>query len=486
MADIRDILDIEQPIIPEITRETLLNGDKAKKKYITAKAVKRPEGMHREVFALLYNDNKDLPPLLPTDTGKAYKPNKAKLGMRKVRKWVWAPFTNPARKDNGVFYHWKRVTDEPKEYPFAQFNKQVSIPSYSDAEYNQYLRCEDWSQAETDHLMDLCQRFDLRFIVIHDRWDKAAFRDRSIEDLKERYYNICAILSKVKTNPWSNTVTMVNGEKRVYHYDAEHERKRKEQLKRLFDRTQEQIEEEQTLLAELKKIEARKREREKKTQDLQKLISRADGAAVGGSGPVGSDGAVGLARRHDRKLHKKKLVAQQRPIRTVENVSIELSGIRFPEARGAGVWLRSQRMKLPAGIGQRKVKAIEHELRQMNIDVVPIPTEMICRHFNELRSDISLALDLKTALGSYEYELQALRHQYEALNPGKASSGARRRRRRRPPTPSRLKGPRKQKSFAYKLLKRGLAKSFAYKLLKRGLANLMSPTSTSGVAPPLV
>ncbi|GBO99358.1 hypothetical protein EVAR_589_1 [Eumeta japonica] len=53
------------------------------------------------------------------------------------------------------------------------------------------------------------------------------------------------------------------------------------------------------------------------------------------------------------------------------------------------------------------------------------------------------------------------------------SGGARRRRRRRPPTASRLKGPRKQKSFAYKLL-------------KRGLANLMSPTSTSGVAPPLI
>ncbi|GBP96604.1 hypothetical protein EVAR_65157_1 [Eumeta japonica] len=67
----------------------------------------------------------------------------------------------------------------------------------------------------------------------------------------------------------------------------------------------------------------------------------------------------------------------------------------------------------------------------------------------------------------------------------RTSGGARRRRRRRPPTVSRLKGPRKQKSFAYKLLKRGLAKSFAYKLLKRSLANLMSPTSTSGVAPPL-
>lgn len=45
----------------------------------------------------------------------------------------------------------------------------------------------------------------------------------------------------MKTNPWSNTVTMVNGEKRIYHYDAEHERKRKEQLRRLFDRTQDQV-----------------------------------------------------------------------------------------------------------------------------------------------------------------------------------------------------------------------------------------------------
>lgn len=70
MADILDILDIEQPAASEVSRDSIIHGDKAKKKYVTAKAVKRPEGMHREVFALLYNDNNDLPPLLPTDTGK--------------------------------------------------------------------------------------------------------------------------------------------------------------------------------------------------------------------------------------------------------------------------------------------------------------------------------------------------------------------------------------------------------------------------------
>jgi DNA methyltransferase 1-associated protein 1 len=36
------------------------------------------------------------------------------------------------------------------------------------------------------------------------------------------------------------------------------------------------IEEEEHLITELKKIELRKKEREKKTQDLQKLITAAD------------------------------------------------------------------------------------------------------------------------------------------------------------------------------------------------------------------
>jgi DNA methyltransferase 1-associated protein 1 len=80
-------------------------------------------------------------------------------------------------------------------------------------------------------------------------------------------------------------------------FDPEHEKRRKEQLKRLFERTPEQIEEEQMLLAELKKIEVRKKEREKKTQDLQKLITAADNQAE--------------ARKLDKKAQKKKVPTQQ-------------------------------------------------------------------------------------------------------------------------------------------------------------------------------
>lgn len=50
---------------------------------------------------------------------------------------------------------------------------------------------------ETDTLFELCQRFDLRWPVIHDRWP-SHLTARSIEDLKERYYSVTNILKKVR------------------------------------------------------------------------------------------------------------------------------------------------------------------------------------------------------------------------------------------------------------------------------------------------
>lgn len=286
MADVRDILDIEVPTTSELTKESIIGSDKKNRKKYEYKVPKRPEGMHREVFALLCKDNNDVPPLFPTDTAKGYKQVRAKLGMKKVRPWKWTPFTNPARTDGAVFHHWRRVADAGKEYPFAKFNKKVPIPTYTNAEYVQHLVTNGWTRAETDHLFDLCRRFDLRFIIIKDRWDCTKFPARSVEDLKERqiiisnfsisicifvyfilfrYYQVCAALTKAKSHT-----------DKVYIFDAEHEKRRKEQLKKLFERTPEQVEEEQMLLTELRKIEQRKKERDRKTQDLQKLITAAD------------------------------------------------------------------------------------------------------------------------------------------------------------------------------------------------------------------
>ncbi|KAK9497631.1 hypothetical protein O3M35_004322 [Rhynocoris fuscipes] len=231
-----------------------------------------------------------------------------------------------------------------------------------------------------------------------DRWDQPKFRKRSIEDLKERYYAVCSALAKIKTGPG------LTPEMKNYVFDAEHERKRKEQLARLYSRTKEQVEEEQMLQNELRKIEARKKERDKKTQDLQKLITAADCQ-------------TSAEIRRPGRAPKRRLAPTSRP--RVDNLSGEISGIKFPDLRGTAIYLRSQRMKLPANLGQKKVKAIEQLLSELNIEPNPTPTEEICKHFNDLRNDLLLLHELRVAMSSCEFELQTLRHQYEASNPGK-------------------------------------------------------------------
>lgn len=117
-------------------------------------------------------------------------------------------------------------------------------------------------------------------------------------ELIYRYYQVCAALTKAKSHS-----------DKVYVFDAEHEKRRKEQLKKLFERTPEQVEEEQTLLAELRKIEQRKKERDRKTQDLQKLITAADHQAD--------------PRKSERKSSKKNSSSRNRPNKTdTSHVSI--------------------------------------------------------------------------------------------------------------------------------------------------------------------
>ncbi|XP_066907941.1 DNA methyltransferase 1-associated protein 1 isoform X2 [Halyomorpha halys] len=148
------------------------------------------------------------------------------------------------------------------------------------------------------------------------------------------------------------------------------------------------------LQTELRKIEARKKERDRKTQDLQKLITAADNQEE--------------PKKTERKFPRKKFPFSKP---RMDNL--------FPDIKGSGVTLRSQRMKFPTTIGQKKMKAIEQQLTELNIDLNPLPTEEICQQFNDLRSDVYLLCELKAAISTCEFEIQSLRHQYEAVNPSK-------------------------------------------------------------------
>ena len=73
----------------------------------------------------------------------------------------------------------------------------IKVISYTDDEWERYIRDLDatWSREENDHLIHLCHRFDLRFVVISDRYDVQYIR--SIEELKDRYYSVAKKLLQV-------------------------------------------------------------------------------------------------------------------------------------------------------------------------------------------------------------------------------------------------------------------------------------------------
>jgi len=401
-ADVRDIMGMA-PADSTITKDQILGTDKKKPKKSVGSTFQRPEGMHRELYNLLYSENKELPcPLIQTDTSKdlGYKQMRAKLGMKRVRSWKWMPFTNNARKDGLVLNHWRRSQEEGKDYSFVRFNKVCEIPTYTELEFNHHLATPGWTRQETDHLMDLASRFDLRFIVMADRWDCNTYSSRSVEDLKERYYNIVEKLERVH----GGTTGTHEPNKKTFVYDAEHERRRKEQLRRLYNRTQDQLDEEEMLKTELRKIEARKKEREKKTADLQKMIAQAD-----------------ASNNEMKKIGKKQKMVVGRMNRP-EPVQVEQTGIKWPDVKSSGVSLRSTRMKLPTSVGLKKTKAIENMCGELGLEMQPSCTEEICSEFNELRSEMVLLYELKNALTNSEFELTSLAHQYEALVPGKSLS----------------------------------------------------------------
>ncbi|KAI2810340.1 hypothetical protein RDWZM_002657 [Blomia tropicalis] len=428
MGDVMDILELDRN--SNVDRKASI-----KKKRQLEPGFKKPEGMNREVYALLCSDNKDTPPLIPTDfcissklgfPGFGYKKVKANLSLRKVRKWNWIPFTNPARVDGFQLYHWRRDVDKLKEYPFAKMNVVANVPSYSDQEYHQWLQCDRWTKLETDYLFRMCRKYDLRFIIIEDRWDRSTYKNRSVEEIKDRYYSVCSNIAKHRTDPPSNDMGFANIKPQSYVFDIEHERKRKEQLNKLYNRTPEEVEEEQQLVAEMRKIEQRKKERDRKTQDLQKLITAADNTteARRNEQHAASRSSTAMPRSNRKKTQSSNkgsrggagLSGVGDGSTASGTLSLESSSLKFPDLKAPGMYMRSSRMKLPTNIGQKRTKALQHGLNELKIELIPMSTEEIVPHFNELRNDLVLLYDLKQALATLEMDLQLLKLQAESTS----------------------------------------------------------------------
>ncbi|KAI8088883.1 uncharacterized protein BX664DRAFT_358512 [Halteromyces radiatus] len=175
---------------------------------------------------------------------------------KKAESWVQRPFLHPARTDTLVLHHWTKEPDQDMDdYHFAKFNRVIDIVDYTEEDYDKYLTDTDWTKEETDYLFRLCRMYDLRFPVIADRYNYDT--SRTLEDLKDRYYTINRKLIKARGGlsndhpPSMDRQTLLQ----QYSYDKNKETERKQALIRLYQRSREQIQEEEILFMEAKRME---------------------------------------------------------------------------------------------------------------------------------------------------------------------------------------------------------------------------------------
>ncbi|KAJ1725601.1 swr complex subunit [Coemansia erecta] len=233
------------------------------------KPKQKAPGLSRELNSL-YLENQTIP--VPLDTFQA----KPKFGT-KAERWIWRGFKSSARNDNLALYHWVKANEQYSDYFYAQFNAKTKPYEYTDEEYTKCIESLDagWTRAETDYLLGLCKRFDMRFIVIHDRYysgtdcpeKPAEGAERSLEDLKDRYYSICRALIQYRSGEDSQdpedvplqATNKLADDLALLRFDKKKEQERKEYLEALFSRTKEEIEEEEILIIEARRIEANER-----------------------------------------------------------------------------------------------------------------------------------------------------------------------------------------------------------------------------------
>lgn len=242
-----------------------------------------------------------------------------------------APFINPARDDGLILRHWSKkkesnhptfpatpaesnvaaeveqevkVVDTEPNYHFAKFNVRLAKPEYTEAQYETHLKSEDWDRSETDYLVELAHEWDLRWVVIADRYEyqpidaqpqdtysvveSRTLRERSMESLKGRYYQVASKIMALHHPLSKMSAAEFETHQKMTKFDPVSESKRKRLVEGLLSRTAEEIQEEELLLGELKRITGYY---DRFSQERKELYYRLDYpiSASGHSGPLSSD-----------------------------------------------------------------------------------------------------------------------------------------------------------------------------------------------------
>ncbi|GKZ01109.1 hypothetical protein MPSEU_001062400 [Mayamaea pseudoterrestris] len=333
-----------------------------------------------------------------------------------ARKWAWAPFSSSARTDGAIFHHWVRANVEYPDYPYARFDIHLDPVTYNDEEYKSYCQNDSWSKSQTDFLLELARRFELRWPIIHDRWIEAFGIDCSekIEDLQHRYYSVASKLNAARiaqeaakevqhlvastaasrhdssghTSGAPEAILMETAAARALastesenqpliqntgsgttnkKFDLEYERGRRAHLEALWNRPKEDEVEELEIRKELKLVEAQLRKLKKSGRHV---LAAAKGKASGGT-----------------------LTMPGSTVPCIDPAVLDQAfGSTAPKPVSQVPYLQSGRLAPPAtggtaGINKSLLNRMDEMLTHLKVPAKPIATKRVSDLYDQVRRD---------------------------------------------------------------------------------------------------
>ncbi|GAA5923021.1 Swc4p [Sporobolomyces koalae] len=462
--DVRDIMQLG----PAPTASSGLSVPPTKRSGPPGPPVKRPDGITRELYALIGDNAPSLAMAQPVKP-KFKERIKSKKDQKKQHsgaRWRAIGFTNPSRgagkpdseldpvqraRTKLVLRHW--VKDVPATYvegtpdsKFTKFNTTSQPFSYTDREYDEWLRLEGWTKQETDHLFDLAVQYDLRFVVMADRWEMTP--ERGIDALKDRYYSICRTLAEKRPDP---QVADPGEQEKLdkqrqetvasFAFDLDRELERKAYLRSLLDRTPAQIAEEDFLYVESRRIEQNYHKIAAERADLLSLLGGRDAVGINlNSGiQIGSNGTTvkGTAAAGPSTFNKKKMTGweiegngnglpegwagegSKRKATAAQDAAncIERHPAPSVSAPKSNMWpsvaLRSSRIQpVKSGVAQK----VSIALSELGLSTQLImPTKNNIAKLDEVQVALSQMVEVKKAVDRIQQEIRTARKKKEIL-----------------------------------------------------------------------
>uniref|UniRef100_M4CJT7 Myb-like domain-containing protein n=1 Tax=Brassica campestris TaxID=3711 RepID=M4CJT7_BRACM len=334
-TDAKDILGLPK---------TPLSLTQEKKSRPQKESHRKPDGISREVYALTGG----VAPLMPSiDVTQLKRPPPPD---EKVA-WQWLPVKSSARKDDLQLYHWVRVVNDippSGDYSFAKYNKSVDVLKYTDDEYENHLTDPVWTKEETDQLFELCERFDLRFTVIADRFPLS----RTLEELKDRYYSVTRALLRARAQSPAEL--------------ANHPLIK--------------------ILAEAKRI-----------TEMRLAARRAAEPDVPANENIGSVSPSSNSQLPATAVAPSTL--------TMADYASTLASLRMLHVYLRTYGLEQMVQAASSAVGLRTIKRVEQTLQDLGVNLKPkVPTKTVCDEHLELRKEILTLLNLQKQLQYKESE----------------------------------------------------------------------------------